>query len=330
MLRDRDHRPTDPPRTQERVRWHRPLLVLSMAMVVLAVVSVIGLAVDPRTIVGAPAWAKPLKFAISIAVYSVTLSWLIGLLPRWRRVAWWSGTIAAIFLVVEIVIIVAAVVDNTTSHFNVSSPTHALIWVVMAASISIVWTAALPVMVVLLRTPLGSRARTIAIRGGFALGLLGMALAVLMTLPTPAQLTDFEGISGAHAVGIPDDGPGLPILGWSTVGGDLRIPHFVGMHALQLIPLIAIGLELLSRRVQPLRSDAVRTRIVWVSIALTLGVLSVLTVQALAGESIVRPSAPTIATSAALFLAAAIVVVLAMTRSARPLRHEAVSGAVSS
>ena len=54
----------------------------------------------------------------------------------------------------------------------------------------------------------------------------------------------------------------MPITDWSTVGGDLRIPHFVGMHALQALPLLAMLLTLLARRWTRLRDDTVRARII--------------------------------------------------------------------
>jgi hypothetical protein len=74
---------------------------------------------------------------------------------------------------------------------------------------------------------------------------VGMGLAYLMTWPTANQLANYQGIAGAHAVGVSDGGPGLPFLGWSTVAGDLRVGHFFGLHSIQVAAiLLAISLLL--------------------------------------------------------------------------------------
>ena len=288
-----------------RFGGHRPLLWLSLAMVALSVIALVGLVMDPRTITGMPLWDKPLKFSVSVLIYSVTMSWLLGQLPRHRRLAWWAGTASAAFGAVEMIAIYGAAIADTTSHFNVSTPFSIVVWGTMAVSIVIVWAATILVGVLLFRADLGDPARSFAIRSGLIIAVIGMGLAFLMTIPNAAQLSNFHGIAGAHTVGLADGGPGLPLLGWSTVAGDLRIPHFVGMHAMQVIPIAALVLELASRRISALRDSGTRLGILVVIAALYLGVIAVLTLQALTGESIVHPDAAITTVSTVLFLTAA-------------------------
>ncbi len=300
-----------------RFGWHRPLLWLSLAMIAFVAVALVGLLVDPRTVTEAAVWAKPLKFAISTLVYSLTLSWMLALLARGTRLAWWAGATIAAFLAVELVIIFGAAAAGTTSHFNTTTPLAVALWGTMAVSITIVWSATVVVALLLFRADLGDPARSLAIRSGVVIALLGMGLAFLMTGPTAAQLSDFQGIAGAHTVGIPDGGPGVPLLGWSTVAGDLRIPHFVGMHAMQLMPIAALLLEFGSRRFAVLGQARTRRDVLIVLSVLYLGIVATLTGQALAGQSIVRPDATMVAISTSLFLTAAVAVSVIVARGRR-------------
>lgn len=290
-------------------RWHRPLLVLAAGMIALGVVCGLLALMDPREILGQNAWFKPLKFSLSIAIYALTLAWLIGQLHRWRRAAVVGGTVVVVALVAEMVIIVGAAAAGTTSHFNIATPLNTTLWSVMAASIAVVWVVTLLIGIALVFSPTSDAARNLAIRAGVALGLAGMAVAFLMTGPTAGQLDDFQGIAGAHAVGVPDGGAGLPFLGWSTEGGDLRVPHFVGMHALQLLPLTLLGLELLSRRVPGLRDVDVRRRVVLTVAVAFAAALGILTWQALIGQPVTAPAGPVLAAGLGLALATPVVCV---------------------
>ena len=299
------------------LRWHRPLLWLAAAMVVLAVFALVARFVDPREITGLNPWDKPLKFALSTLIYAVTWSWLIGQLDRGRRVARIVGDVIAITLVIEIAIIAGAAAAGVTSHFNVSTPVATVLWGTMAVSITVLWVATFVVAALLFRNPLGDRARTLAIRAGAVISLLGLGLGFLMTSPTSAQLGDFQGVAGAHTVGLADGGPGLPILGWSTVAGDLRIPHFVGMHALQAIPIVLILIELASRRVAVLGDVLVRTRLVAIAAAGYLAAVVLVTVQALRGQSIVRADVATVTAVALVAIAVVVSVSLVVARAGR-------------
>src|SRR4051812_49265316 len=74
------------------LRWHRPLLFLSAAMAALTLVFLVLVFVDGRTLDGLPIWIKPMKFAISFALYAFVWAWLLSLRHRAGRVSWWMGT----------------------------------------------------------------------------------------------------------------------------------------------------------------------------------------------------------------------------------------------
>jgi hypothetical protein len=111
---------------------------------------------------------------------------------------------------------------------------------------------------------------------------------------------------GGHTVGAPDGGPGLPGVGWSTQHGDLRVPHFFGLHGLQIIPFV--GWLALRRR----RNEAAARQIgfVFAIAASYLALVAILTMQALRGQSIVEPDGATLAAVVLWFVATAVAIFL--------------------
>jgi hypothetical protein len=96
--------------------------------------------------------------------------------------------------------------------------------------------------------------------------------------------------AGQHSVGGFDGGPGVPVTGWSREHGDLRVPHFIGLHALQALTLIAVALRSLRR------SDRSRVRLVLAAAASYASLFVLLLWQALRGISVVAPDATALAT----------------------------------
>nr|WP_037837055.1 MULTISPECIES: hypothetical protein [unclassified Streptomyces] len=286
-----------------RTSWHRPLVLFSAAMAVMAVVSAVGLLVDDRVLVGAPIWAKPFKFAVSFVAYCLSLAWMLSLLPSGRRVGWWAGTVVALASLVEMVIITGQVVRGKRSHFNHETPFDEALFNAMAVTVVILWTGTLVVAVLLLRARIADRASAWAMRSGILLALAGAAVGFLMTQPAPGQRRGVSKVVGAHSVGVPDGGPSMALTGWSTTGGDLRIPHFVGMHALQLLPLLVMVLTVLTPRFARLADDRVRLRLVLVASGAYAAVFALVLWQALRGQPLTRPDGLTLG-AAGLLLAA--------------------------
>jgi len=279
-------------------------MLTSLAMLAFLAFTLVGLVVDDRTSLGIPIWLKPMKFAISIAIYTATLAWLISLLRKGKRTAFWLGTVAALAMLIEMVIIGGQAARGVRSHFNNTTDLNAMLFSIMGATIVVAWIVTLWVAVLLLIQRISDRPASLAIRFGVVIALAGMAVGFIMVVPTRSQLASDSDYQGAHAVGLEDGGAGLPIVNWSSEAGDLRIGHFVGMHALQALPLLALALTLASRRFTRLRDEATRTRLIAVAGVAYAGLVVLVTWQALRGQSIVAPDALTLAALGLLALVA--------------------------
>jgi hypothetical protein len=270
----------------------RPLTVTGLLMGGLLLLTIVGLVVDDRVITGVPAWLKPAKFAASTAIYSLTLAWLFSVLPEWRRLRTIVGWLTSIVFVLEVAIIVFQAWRGTTSHFNVGTAFDTALFAVMGTAILIQTAGSAAVAVALWRQPIASVPLGVAVRAGMIITLLGASSGALMTRPTTVQLDQARAtgrmtLSGAHTVGAPDGGPGLPAIGWSRDHGDLRVGHFVGLHAIQLLPLIAL---IVARR----RPPDVAARLLRIAAGSYALLVALLLAQALRGESIASPGAVTL------------------------------------
>ncbi|MFE7550409.1 hypothetical protein [Streptomyces gardneri] len=290
-------------------------------MVALALVSAVGLAVDDRILVGVPIWTKPFKFSVSLVAYTLSLAWMISLLPtthRAHRVGWWAGTVVAVSLTIEMVLITLQVVRGTQSHFNHATPFDNAVFQIMGASIAILWLSALVIAVLLLRARILDRATAWAVRLSSLIALAGAGVGFLMVRPTPEQLAvDEPPITGSHSVGVPDGGPSMPLTGWSTTGGDLRIPHFFGMHALQLLPLLLLVLAALAPRFVRLADERVRLRLTLTAAGTYAATFALLTWQALRGQALFSPDAVTLAAAGAIVLLGGAATALSLRTPAR-------------
>lgn len=215
-------------------RLDAPLLAAAGAFAALAVVALGLLLVPAAPIAGVHPALKPMKFALSIALFLGTLAALVPHLdlgPRARQVlvAVLVGT-----MVVEIVPIVVQALRGTTSHFNTRDALDAALWRAMFAAILALTVTMAVVAVLATVRPLAARRELAwAWRGALWIFQLATISGFMM------------GRRGAHSVGGTDGGAGLPVVGWSTHHGDLRVAHFGALHALQLLPLAALAIAAL-------------------------------------------------------------------------------------
>lgn len=181
---------------------------------------------DHSIILGINAMIKPMKFYLSIGIVAWTLGWLCYYLTAQKKVRIYSRAVV-ITMLVEMIIISSQAVRGQRSHFNHSSPFNSIPFGIMGVAITIffLWTVYICILFFLQKEFNISKTYLLAIR-------LGLVLFILFTMEGYVIVGN-----AGHTVGAPDGSPGLPFVNWSKGYGDLRIAHFLGMHALQIVPL---------------------------------------------------------------------------------------------
>ena len=215
---------------RELLDRQRSLALYGATLLLLQQPGALAWALDDRSLRGANVWIKPMKFSLSIAVLALTTAWFIGHLPRDRRSA--PGVRAVVAIVIgagtfELAYITLQAGLGQASHYNVGDPLHALMYTLMGIG-ALVLTAAQPLLAWQIHRH-GDASLAPAYRHAVVLGLV---LAFVLGAGAGIPLSALP----------PAPGPGLPILGWSMVAGDLRPAHFLGIHAAQLIPLAGAAL----------------------------------------------------------------------------------------
>ena len=190
---------------------------------------------DGREILGINAWIKPMKFTLSIAVYAWTMAILLSFLAisdTVQRVISWTISLT---MFIEILCIFIQSIRGVPSHFNFDTGFDGAVFGAMGVMIGI---NTFVIVVVLFLFFTHAKALPALVMWGIRIGILGFLLGSAVGSNMVGHM--------AHTVGAPDGGPGLPFVNWSTIAGDLRIAHFLGLHTLQLFPLVAWGLSSLN------------------------------------------------------------------------------------
>lgn len=207
----------------------RALLAAGLVNLAASVAAVVALAIDDRQILGVNAWVKPWKFFVSVGIYLLTLAWMLpraNMTRRARALLRWTFIIT---MAGENILISTQAFRGTTSHFNATSVFDAAVFSTMGFLIMVNTIAAAALLVYFMRSPAPMpRAVLSGIRLGLVLFLFASAVGGTMVT------------NKGHAIGVHDGGPGLPLVNWSTEGGDLRAAHFIGLHALQALPLFGL------------------------------------------------------------------------------------------
>lgn len=246
--------------------WWQGALFLSAFLAI----NIILYVIDQRLLADEALWAKPAKFEISVIIHFITLAVLASLLSSDKRNgrAWKSMSYAVVAAgIFEVMYIFLQAARGRESHFNQSTAVESAMYGLMGLGALLLVSGSFYLGVLLFREYRLTRNQPLLLAS--ALGLTTGSVLTLIVAGTMSSQTDNVITANPH------EALRVPLFGWYLNGQDLRIPHFIATHMMQLIPLYGFWLSRKNRADE----SVYKARLVW---ATSISGLLVLVLFALA------------------------------------------------
>lgn len=204
---------------------------------------------DGRTLdSGEPVWMKPLRFALAFGIHSITMIWIYKITNRKKVNDKWFNFCLDIQLcvfIIEMLCITLQASRGVGSHFNTATFFDESVYTIMGMAATVLmftypiqaWSCA--------RQPGKRKIVSYAAALGYLAMIIGCFMGFQMTEPSDAQdIMSDQGIEiakqGAHYISSPS-GNNMAFFSWDMEKGDWRIAHFIGLHGIQLLPLLGLA-----------------------------------------------------------------------------------------
>ncbi len=210
----------------ELMRRNKPLFWFGLFNIAVGLICLMMMQLDSQRIMNVNRWLKPMKFYFSVGLMIFTMGWLLYYLKDTGKIIRYTWLLI-VTMFFENGLILLQAIRGTTSHYNESTAVDAIVFYLMAFFILLFTITFVFINIAFFRQ------KDFSISESYLWGIrLGILLFILFSLEGGMMI----GLS-KHTVGAADGSPGLPLTNWSRGFGDLRIAHFLGLHALQLLPM---------------------------------------------------------------------------------------------
>lgn len=173
---------------------------------------------------GDVSFRKPATFGISFGMTLATLAWFLDFLVHRRWLVWATMLPLSLCVLFEVFAVTLQRWRGVPSHFNISTSFDSAIFSLMGIAIAIVGLVIVAITVWSFFPMKAEPGMTWAIRTGLLLLIAAQVLGAKII---------------GHGLALLDQGSTGPFNIFGTAGV-LKLPHFAAMHAIQVLPLIAL------------------------------------------------------------------------------------------